>query len=150
MPSISGVIDQFVHAPLGGLVNQLDGNGPFASGDHTITDWKKGGLSGVPLAVTYGVLVIINGAIPLYWGSVLGATLGGGTPFNGELWQPRIAQLVVQHQLNVLGGGPFITTQIVECHTTGTLVLWDIALPGKLGLYVAPGISVDLQFLQTP
>jgi hypothetical protein len=149
VPSQIGVIDQFVSAPLGVLLNWVDGNGPFASGDHTLTDWKKGGVS-VPLAITYGVLVIINGAIPPEWGFTLGAGLGGSTPFNGESWQPRIAQLVVQHQLNVLGGGPFVTTQITNTFQTGTLVMWNIALPGKLGLYVAPGISVDLQFLQTP
>ncbi len=150
MPTAVGVIDQWIAAPLGVLVNWLDGGGPYGPGDHTIYTWTKSGGAGVPVAVTYGAIVQINGAIPPKWGYELGCTFGGGTPATGEIWQPRVAQLVVQHQVDVLGGGPYVTTQIYNLHTTAGLCMWNVALPGRLGLYVAPDIAVDLQFLQTP
>lgn len=147
MPGIpTGIIDTILHPPFGALTNVLDANSPYGPGDHTLTTWQDGGTTR-DVSDTYGVLVIVSGLIPPKLGVVPGALLGGGTPFSGERYFDRIAQLVIQHQL-LLGLGGFVTTQIEDFHMLGNLALWQEALPGRIGLFVHPLLSVNLQFLR--
>ncbi len=147
MPVPSSVIDFFVHPTIGQLTNHLDGNGPYGPGDHLLTTWSDGGVS-TPVANSFGVLVIVNGAIPPKLGYAFGASMGGATPFDGTEYQDRMLQVVVQHQL-LLGLGGWITSQLVDIYSAAQLVMWEQLLPGRLGLYVAPGLHFDLQFLIT-
>lgn len=145
MPVSAGIIDTALHPPLGLLTNLLDGNGPY-SGDNLLTTWLDGATTR-NVSDTFGCLVIINGAIPAKLGLDLGCAMGGATPFTGDEYEERLAQVVVQHQLT-LGLGGWVTTQVVDTSFLATLILWQEALPGRLGIRTLPGISMDLQFLR--
>lgn len=138
------IIQQFLHPPVGTLTNKLDGNGPYGPGAHTISTWDDGGSSR-DVDDTFGAIAIVNGSIPVNWGYTLGwndpITAAGGT-----YYQSRVLQVVVQHQL-LLGLGGWIDTETFDLNRAFNLMLWSEALPGRLGLYVAPGWSFDLQFL---
>ena len=140
----SGIIDQFLHPPVGALTNKLDGNGPYGPGSHTITSWDDSGTTRA-VGNTFGCLAIAYGTIPLEWGYTLGwedpISLAGGIHYEG-----RLLQVVVQHQL-LLGLGGWVDTQIWDLDRAFNLLLWEHAFPGRIGLYVAPGWSFDLQFL---
>lgn len=145
MPVTSGIIDTALHPPLGLLTNLLDGNGPYA-GDNLLTTWLDGATTR-NVSDTFGVLAIVNGAIPPKLGFELGAAMGGATPFTGDEYEERLVQVVVQHQLT-LGLGGWVTTQVVDSHFLAILILWQEALPGRIGVRTLPGISMDLQFLR--
>lgn len=140
----TGVIDQFLHPPVGTLTNKLDANGPFGAGSHTLSTWSDAGVS-KDVSNTFGCIAIANGAIPIEWGLTLGwndpVTAAGGTYYEG-----RVLQVVVQHQL-LLGLGGYIDTQTFDLNRAFNVMLWEEAFPGRIGLYVAPGWSFDLQFL---
>lgn len=141
----SGIIETALHPPVGLLFNHLDGNGPYGPGDHLLTTWLDG-VTTRSVANTFGVLAIANGAIPSKFGVRLGCAMGGATIFTGDEYEPRLLQVVAQHQLS-FGLGGWITTQIEDINTLAAMVLWTEALPGRIGLYVAPGMHFDLQFL---
>jgi hypothetical protein len=145
MPITSGIIDTALHPPLGLLTNLLDGNGPF-SGDNLLTTWLDGATVR-NVSDTFGCLVIVNGAIPPKLGLDFGCAMGGATPFTGDEYEERLAQVVVQHQLT-LGLGGWVTTQVVDTNFLATLILWQEALPGRIGIRTLPGIAMDLQFLR--
>jgi hypothetical protein len=140
----TGVIDQFLHPPVGALTNKLDTNGPYTAGSHTLTTWNDSGTTR-QVSDTFGVLAIVNGAIPAYWGREIGwddpITAAGGTYYEG-----RVLQVVVQHQL-LLGLGGWIDTDTYDLNRAFNLCLWHEAFPGRIGLLVAPGWSFDLQYL---
>jgi hypothetical protein len=145
VPISSGIIDFALHPPLGLLTNVLDANSPY-SGDNTITTWLDGATIR-PVGDTFGVIVIVTSLIPPNLGYVIGAGLGGGAIFEGTLYDLRLFQLVVQHQL-ALGLGGWVTTQQVQSHSLAALITWEEAIPGRIGLAVLPGLAVDLQFLR--
>ncbi len=147
MAVTSGIIDTALHPPLGLLTNLLDGNGPYGAGNHELTTWLDGATVR-NVSDTFGALVIFNGAIPPKLGRTPGFSPSTGV-FDGEVFEDRLIQVVVQHQL-LLGLGGFVTTNIFDLHAIASLILWSEALPGRLGLYVAPGCSFDLQFLRVP
>jgi len=146
MPDISvGVIDQFLHPPIGALSPHLDYHGPY-SGLETITQWSITAgpvFTDIPVANTFGVMLNINGAIPAGWGFTNG-WVSPDTLYDEAIYDERICQLVIQHQFL---SGAWISTQIVEVHSFPIAIVWDIALPGRVGLLVAPGLAVDLFFL---
>lgn len=134
-----GVVEQFLTPPLGVLTPHIDTSGPY-SGNQTLSTWS----SGVPVANTFGVIWRVNGAIP----AELGYKLGWVDPLSinsGEEYEERLVQVVVQHQLL---SGAWITTQIEDCYQTSGTIRWKDATPGRLGLYVLPGLAFDLYFLQ--
>jgi len=140
----TGVIDSVLHPPLGALTNKLDGNGPYAAGLHTLTTWLDGGTTRA-IGDTFGCIAIANGAIPPEWGLEIGWN-DPVTAFGGTYYEGRLLQIVVQHQL-LLGLGGWVDTQIEDIYRLAQVVLWQEAIPGRLGLLVAPGWSFDLQFL---
>jgi hypothetical protein len=130
-----GVIEQFLHPPLGALGPSLDTNGPY-SGNVTITAF--GG--GIATSDTFGVAVIVNGSIPVNLGYNEGWT-DPGTLFVGQQYEMMLFQIVVQHQLF---GGAWVSDQMLNSYFTANFMLWDSALPGRLGIWTLPGIAVDL------
>lgn len=134
-----GVVEQFLHPPIGLLTPHIDTNGPYA-GNQTLSTWSGSN----PVANTFGVIWRVNGAIP----ADLGYTLGWVDPLSinsGEEYELRLVQIVVQHQLF---SGAWITTQLVDSHTISGTLMWEDATPGRLGLYVLPGLAMDLYYLQ--
>lgn len=146
MPDVNtGVIDLFLHPPLGVLATHLDYFGPYTN-ERTLTQWSlTPGPVFTPINVSesYGVLLRLNGAIP----AGLGATDGWTSPDGQDdeaSYEIRLVQIAVQHQLLT---GAWVTSQLVNVNTLKRLVLWDTALPGRIGLLVAPGIAFDLFYL---
>lgn len=119
----------------------LDGNGPYGPGNHVLSTWLNGAsLSNV--SDTFGVVVQFNGAIPPKLGLVIGFDDGGTV--NLDEFQLRLVQLVALHQLL---SGTWVPSQVVDLHALPFMIRWAEALPGRVGLYVSPGISVDLYYL---
>ena len=146
MPSVDvGVVSQFLHPPIGLLGVHLDYNGPY-TGLQTLTQWgSTPGPTIIQQSVsnTFGVQVNIDGAIPSGWGFTYGWVSSDGL-YDESTYDQRICQLVVQHQFV---SGSWISTQIAEIHSFPTVVMWQTAIPGRIGLLVAPGLAVDLSFL---
>lgn len=142
MPNV-GIIDFAFSPPIGVLNPFLDGNGPFGAGQHTLTTWLDGAVS-KSVANTFGVQINFNGAIPPQLGLVPGYD-DGGLVVTDE-FDIRLVQIVALHQFL---SGAWTVTQVESVHMLPLTIRWEEALPGKIGLYVAPYISVDLWFLLT-
>lgn len=146
MPSVDvGVVQQFLHPPLGLLRPHLDYRGSY-SGNQTLTIWSDvpgPTFASLPVSNTFGALIQLDGAIPAGWGWTSGWTDPLGQ-YTEDAYEPRLAQVVVQHQLV---GGIWVTTQVEEIVSFPRVVLWDVALPGRIGLLVAPGLAFDLFYL---
>jgi hypothetical protein len=137
--------DQFLHPPLGLLRPHLDYHGPY-SGNVTRTVWSDTPgpvFSDLPVSESFGVVIQLNGAIPAGYGLTLGWE-SPDTLYSADEYEIRLLQLVVQHQFI---SGAWTTSQLVSVNSFPTTVLWSVALPGRLGLYVAPGLAFDLFFL---
>lgn len=134
MPATVGLIDFQVAGPLGVLSAYLDTAGPY-SGQATITT-----INGNALSASSGVAVVVRGTIPAYLGYTDGWVAPTGL-FDGVNYELRLWQAVVQHQL---ASGLYVNTQEVNSVKLGQIVLWANALPSRLGLWVLPGLSVDV------
>jgi len=146
MPDINvGIVEQFLHPPIGLLTPHLDYRGPY-SGLQTLTQWSSTAgpiFTDLPVTNTFGVQVNIEGPIPIGWGFTNGWVSTDGL-YDESIYDQRICQLVVQHQFL---GGAWITTQVVPIHSFPLVTMWEVSLPGRIGLLVAPGLSVDLSYL---
>jgi len=151
MPVPSGVVDFLAFPPVGTLNPVLDTNGPFGFGSHTFTTFHTTGAFGLPAGTyqvhgTYGCIIRVNGTIPATWGRTVGYDSGGAVGFEGIVFENRFAQVVLMHQL--LSG--FFATVLEEdaVHTAETF-FWPFRLIGgdQLGLWVSPGITVDVYYL---
>jgi len=143
---VASLAQYLAHSPVGLTLPKLDGNGPY-SGNLTLTEWSRTLppiATNVPINITQGVQVQLYGAIPTGWGFTSGWYSEDGQSDASE-YTPRLAQLVVQHQfLN----GVWTTTQTVDIVSFPQLVTWQEALPGRLGLHIAPYIELDLFYLE--
>jgi len=83
-----------------------------------------------------------NGAIPPKLGLTIGYSDGALVVL--DEYQDRLVQLVVQHQLI---SGAWVPTQVADLNALPTFVRWAEALPGRVGLYISPGIHIDLFYL---
>lgn len=135
----AGIIDFALHPPLGLLTPHSDTSGPYAGFSNTITAFSGGT---VPVANTFGIYVTSD-VIPGPWG-IIDGWIGPGSE-SGDLYEPRFGQVVVQHQL---ASGLWVTTQMEDLHQTGQLILWETALPGRIGLAIAPQCSAQLYYLR--
>lgn len=141
MPSIDlGVVQQFLHPPLEFLHPVLDSGGPY-SGNLTLYNW--GGS--ISVTATFGV-VLVPATIPTELGYTEGWSTGGSVS-SGDYYPLRLAQLVVQRQL---AGGSWVSSEIHNVYHPGETVIWAEAAPGRLGLYVLPGVTMDLYYLVLP
>lgn len=146
MPDV-GIIQLYLHPPIGLLQPHLDYYGPF-TGNVTRTQWSRTAgpiYTPVDVSATYGVELQLNGGIPAGYGTTIGWVSPDGQ-YEESDYDQRLVQLVVQHQFP---GGAWVTTQRVDIHVFPRVVLWDVSLPGRLGLLVAPGLAFDLFFLET-
>jgi hypothetical protein len=133
--------EQFLHPPIGVLAPFLDWRGPYA-GNLTITHRHDG----PPIGNTFGVMWQFNGIIPIGWGFENGWVSDDGQ-YEQSTYETRLFQLVVQHQFR---SGVWTTTQLIEPMYAPGAAMWEVALPGRLGLLVAPGIRIDLYYLGIP
>lgn len=152
MPTSVSIIDTVTTPPLAALQQVLDTNGPYAAGDHTLSQFHTNGAFLLPagnydIGGTYGVLVTAS-TIP----ARAGRTLGWNDPVNfpnitGDQYEDRYAQLNLLHQLPITGA--WIISQTYDASYLYQLFLWPVYLGsgGKLGLHVTPGWEVDLYFM---
>lgn len=138
--------DQFLHPPIGILAPHLDYRGPY-SGNETLTVWSSTAgpiYTDIAVSNSFGVVVQLNGSIPAGYGLTLGWNDPSGL-YTADEYEVRLVQLVVQHQFL---SGAWTTTQVENIRSFPFTVLWAVALPGRVGLLVAPGLSFDLFYLQ--
>lgn len=139
------LVDFVLHPPIGLLTPTLDGRGPYM-GNVTRATWSTT-LGPVftdrPVSSSFGVQLLPHGAIPPRWGSRSGWVSDDGQ-YDQTVYVPAVAQLVVQHQFP---NGAWASTQVVTIDSFPLVVLWEIALPGRIGLLVAPGWALDLFYL---
>jgi len=137
------IID-YAFSPATGFLNpHLDTAGPYGAGNHTLTTWTPAGFGAQPVSATFGVTLQFNGAIPAHLGLQIGYDDGG--LIVTDRFDLTLVQLVVQHQF---AGGACVVTQLEEVHILPSTRRWVEALPGRVGLHVLPGISVDLFYLR--
>lgn len=151
MPQYTGIIDSLAMPPLSTLLPVLDTGGPYGAGSHERDTFTTTGAGLLPAGTyqvngTYGVIVVVNGAIPPTWGWAEGFTSGGALGSEGVRYDNRICQLVPTHQ--VLSGF-FAPLDYVDVHYVPQMLLWPVRLGGgsRLGLYVSPDIAVDLFYM---
>lgn len=147
----TGVIDTLAMPPLGLLQPILDTGGPYYAGNNERDTFTTTGGVLLPAGTysvtgTYGVVVVVNGAIPVTWGYELGFSSGGAIGSEGVRYDNRICQLVQLHQLFT---GVYVATQYLDVHYLPQMMLWPFRLGGgdRLGVYVSPDIAVDLYYL---
>jgi hypothetical protein len=146
-----GVGQALISPPIALLDPVLDENGPYAAGDHTITDFLTTTAHGLlpagtwPIGGTYGV-VIVPTTIPATWGYDIGYDSGGPIGAEGYVYENRFAQVVIMH--GAISGG-FITVEVVNCHLVQTFVPTPFIPLGadRFGLNVSPGVAVDVYFM---
>lgn len=151
MPQNVSVIDNVSSPPLGLLRPVLDTSGPYGAGAHERATFTTDGTWVLPAGThdvtgTYGVVVVVNGAIPATWGYEIGFGSGGALGDEGWRYDNRICQVVPLHQLFT---GVFIALDYVDVHYIPQAIFWPFRLVGsdRLGLYVSPSIMVDLYYL---
>jgi hypothetical protein len=149
MPGVTGVIDQFLHPPLGLLNPVLDDAGPYGPGTSTRTTFHTSGAFLLPsgtydVSGTYGLVIVVNGSIPPTAGFEFGWDGAGGALYSGNKYYDRFGQIVVIHTL--LSGAGVITQEQSIDHLQ-TLMLWETALPAEIGIWVNPSMALDLFYL---
>jgi hypothetical protein len=148
MPSITDIIDTVASPPLASLQQVLDTNGPFAAGDHTITQFHTDGAFLLPagnydVTGTYGVLVEVS-TFPAHAGRIDGWNDAAFPTISGDTYLDRIAQVCVLHNLPLTGAT--IITMTYDVHLPVQLFLWTPLLGAgtKIGLHVFPNFAVEL------
>lgn len=149
MPTPSGVIDQFLHPPLGLLNPVLDTAGPYGPGSSTRNTFVTTGAFLLPAGTyavsgTYGVIAVPNGAISTHEGVQFGWNDGSRPLVSGDRYYDRFGQINVIHTL--LSGVEVITQQF-DLTSIENFMLWDVALPSAIGIWVNPFSAIDLYYL---
>lgn len=125
MPSIDiGVIQQFLHPPIGVCSLSLIAGGPY-SGQGTLT--RPSGPVGVD---AFGIVY-----------SVVTEPLGVGSVVGGQtIFEVRVCQLVVRHQML---SSEIVVTQLVNGSADSDLTMFTEALPHDVLFTVTTGFTVD-------
>lgn len=151
MPLPTTIIDTVFSAPLGLLNPVLDTGGPYGAGSHERDTFITNGAFLLPAGTyqvhgTYGVIIVVNGAIPPTWGYAEGFRSGGALSDEGVRYDNKFCQVVPLHQAL---SGAFIPVSYTDVHYIPFLVEWPFRLAGgdRLGLWVSPGIAIDLYYL---
>lgn len=147
MPQSTSVIDTIATPPLAALQQVLDTNGPFAAGDHTLTQFHTSGAFLLPagnydLGGTYGVIVQAS-TFPLKAGRQLGWNDAAYPTISGDVYHDRIAQVCLLHQLPITGA--WIISQTYDIYLPSQLCLWPVYIGsgGRVGLHVFPNFAVE-------
>lgn len=149
MPTPSGVIDQFLHPPLGLLNPVLDDSGPYGPGTSTRSTFSTAGAFLLPAGTynvsgTYGIIAVVNGAIPATFGFESGWDDVAYPLTSGIRYAERFAQINVIHTLL---SGVAVITQTVDVHQLSQMLIFDVALPAVIGIWVNPAMAIDLYYL---
>lgn len=146
-PPPTGIIDHFLHPPIGLLNPWLDGYGPY-SDIVTIVNFSTtvGPIyTPHPVKDAFGVIVQGHGSFPSHIGQNQGWVSDDGQ-YDSTTYVPPLGEVIVQHQFL---SGSWCTTQTVIVSSLPQMIMWDVALPGRIGLAIIPGVSFDLFFLRT-
>lgn len=148
MPTSTSIIDTVSTPPLASLQQVLDTNGPYAGGDHTLTQFHTTGGFLLPAGDydwggTYGVIVEAS-VFPASAGRLLGWNDATYPTISGDSYLDRIAQVCLLHQLPITGAWVISATYDVFLPTQ--LCLWPVYIGsgGRIGLHVFPGFTVEL------
>ena len=142
MPSVVQTLIDFLAAPpLEVLTLALDANGPYGPGSHTFTTWSQAGTTRA-LVDTYGVYVQFNGAIPPELGLEVGYDDGAVNVM--DRFSLRLCQVVT---MQLVASGAKVPTHVYDVHYLPSMARWEDGVPTTLGLFVLPGVSVDLFYL---
>lgn len=142
---VLGLAQFVVSAKIGRCQPWLDYYGPY-SGNRTIYEYSETpGPIYTPRHVRFsqGVTVQLYGAIPAGWSYTTGWVSEDGQ-YELSVYEPPLGQLVVQHQFP---NGAWATTQVESIVAFPYTYRWAEALPGRIGLLVAPHLELDLFFL---
>lgn len=143
--SPTGIIDLFLHPPITLMRPVLDEFGPYSSGSHELANfgWDNGVITPRLVSQTWGVTAQLAGAIPAGWGFTQGWVSNDGQS-DESVYDPPLAQLVAQHQFP---NGAWFTTTYLLVDRFPVTAFWQTAFPGRVGLLVAPHISIDLFYM---
>jgi len=150
MPQTVSIIDTVLNLPLDALQQVLDTSGPYAAGDHTLTQFTTTGGFVLPAGTyqvhgTYGVIWQANGTFP----PEVGVSIGYSDPLAypvGDIYEPRLIQVVPQVQLPTTG--LWVATDITDGRTLRGLVTWPLHVANqRLGIHITPGWAFDLFYL---
>lgn len=151
MPSVTSLVDTVTTPPLASLQQVLDTNGPYAAGDHTISQFHTTGGFLLPagnydVGGTYGIIVQAS-TFPSSAGRLLGWNDAAFPTISGDTYYDRIAQVCLLHQLPITGA--YVITETYDIHLPSQLQLWPVYIGSgsKIGLHVFPNFAVDLFFL---
>jgi hypothetical protein len=151
MPTPTGIIDAIATPPLVAMQQVLDIGGPYAGGDHTLTNFTTSGGFVLPagtyaIAGTYGVIVQAS-TFPLVAGRILGWNDPSFPTISGDAYLDRIAQVCLLYNLPTTGAT--IIKETFDVHLPSQLFLWPglIGGPSGIGLHVFPNFEVELFFM---
>lgn len=141
-PLPTGIAELLFHPPISALATARDQFGPYQAGSHELVNWgwDNGVITPRLVSQTVGVIVQLSGSIPIGWGFRQGWVSNDGQSDESS-YEPPLAQLVTQHQLR---DGSWITTQRAIVDGFPRQLLWEVAAPGRVGLFVAPRLAFDL------
>lgn len=151
MPTVTDIIDTVASPPLASLQQVLDTSGPYAAGDHTLTNFVTNGAFLLPAGTyqvngTYGVIVQAS-TFPSQAGRTLGWNDAAFPTISGDNYHDRIAQVCLLHTLPITGAT--IITDTFDAHFTSQLFLWQplIGAGTRIGLHVFPNWAVELFYM---
>lgn len=134
------IIDTITAVPLGLLQPLIDEHGPF-TGNNIRDTWLHGGVTR-NVSDAFGCVLQVNGSIAPRLGRTFGVDDGAALVL--DEFQERIVQVAAIHQLL---GGAYVASQVADVFYLPFMMRWAEALPGRLGLYVAPTWSIDVYYL---
>jgi|SRR5215467_5254187 len=151
MPVSVDVIDTVATPPFASLQQVLDTNGPFGSGDHTISQFHTNGAFLLPtgnydVGGTYGVIVQAS-TFPSSAGRIFGWNDGAFPTISGDEYLDRIAQVCLLHILPITGA--YVISATFDVHLPSQLLTWPLLLgsTAKIGLHVFPGFAVEMFYM---
>lgn len=138
----TGVIDLFTHPPLVTLRPVIDNFGPYSPGSHELRNfgWDMPPITPRLVSQTFGIQVQLAGAIPPQWSYTQGWVSNDGQ-YEESVYYPPLGYVVAQHQFP---NGAWITTTRLTVDRFPIATMWELAYPGRVGLYVSPRVELDL------
>lgn len=151
MPTSTSLIDTVTTPPLASLQQVLDTNGPYAGGDHTLSQFHTDGAFLLPagnydIGGTYGLIVQAS-TYPAFAGRLLGWNDATYPTISGDEYRDRIAQVCLLHQLPITGA--WVISATYDIFLPSQLVLWPVYIGsgGRIGLHVFPNFAVELFYM---
>lgn len=130
MPDVNvGVIQQFLHPPIGLCQLSLLAGGPYGAGDYTLTR-PSGPLQVDAFGLLYSV-VLEDAHVGIRYGIL-------------DYFDERVVQLIVHHRML---SGETVITQSLEGYADSGLMMFIEALPFEVLARVGIGFSVDFYWV---